>query len=138
MLDLHLNLTPEKPAPSMFTGPVAPDENVVYDLLVIGAGPAGLNAALYAKRKGRNVAVFGDRVGGQMLNTSMVENYIGTSQNSGYELSQKFGNDIEALGIPILSGYLIDGWQQEEDDVIKLYATNRKQYRGKTVLLATG
>lgn len=137
MLDLHLNLTPENPAPSMFKGPVAPDENVVYDLLVIGAGPAGLNAALYAKRKGRNVAVFGDRVGGQMLNTSMVENYIGTSQNSGFELSQRFGNDVESLGIPVLSGYMIDGWL-EEDGWIKLYATNKKQYRGKTVLLATG
>lgn len=137
MLDLNLNITPEVASPLATKGPLKPDVSVVYDTLVVGAGPAGLNAALYLKRKGRNVAVFGDRIGGQMQDTSVVENYIGTHQNSGYDLSHKFGQDVASVGVPVLEGELVRSWQKE-DTHFKLTMSNGQVYLGKTVLIATG
>lgn len=137
MFDLHLNITPESSSPKAAQGPVKPDTAVVYDTLIVGAGPAGLNAALYLRRKGRHVAVFGDRIGGQMQDTSVVENYIGTHQNSGYDLSHKFGNDVTAVGVPILEGELVRSWQKEGEH-FALTMSNGQVFSGRTVLIATG
>ncbi len=66
------------------------NSKTLYDVLVIGGGPAGLNAALYAKRKGMETAIIAERVGGQVLDTSSVENYLGTVEVSGQGLMEKF------------------------------------------------
>lgn len=73
----------------------------VYDLLIIGAGPAGLNAALYAKRKGLDVAVLAERIGGQLLDTPMVENYLGTSKLSGEALMKQYEDHVREYDVPI-------------------------------------
>lgn len=65
------------------------NSKTLYDVLVIGGGPAGLNAALYAKRKGMETAIIAERVGGQVLDTSSVENYLGTVEVSGQGLMEK-------------------------------------------------
>ena len=51
------------------------NESILYDHLVLGGGPAGYNAALYAYRKGLKTAILTERLGGQLLNTSVVDNY---------------------------------------------------------------
>ncbi len=56
------------------------NEDTLYDFLIIGGGPAGLNAALYAKRKGLETAIITKQIGGQIVNTSTVENYLGTQK----------------------------------------------------------
>ncbi len=133
MLDLNLSLNIDESVPEYVT----PTPDQIYDILIIGAGPAGLNAALYANRKGLNVAVFGERVGGQMLDTNQIDNYIGSGKTNGYDLAMSFENDTRQLGVPILAGFLIESWSRD-GDLFALRATDGNTYRGRLIILATG
>ena len=74
----------------------------MYDLIIIGGGPAGLTAAIYAVRAGLNIAVFEKiGVGGQLLLTESVENYPGFSFISGPDLMEKFETHARKLGVMI-------------------------------------
>jgi thioredoxin reductase (NADPH) len=74
----------------------------MYDLIIIGGGPAGLTAAIYAIRSGLNIAVFEKiGVGGQLLLTESVENYPGFSLISGPDLMEKFESHAQKLGVHI-------------------------------------
>ena len=62
----------------------------MYDIIIIGAGPAGMSAAIYAARAMKKVLVLEKNVyGGQIINSSVVENYPGISKTSGYEFANK-------------------------------------------------
>ncbi len=108
----------------------------VYDLLIIGAGPAGLNAALYAKRKGLNVGVVAERIGGQVLDTPMVENYLGTSKLSGEALMKQYEEHVKEYDVPISGGILVQ--KITNQPVKEVHASNGNVYLAKTLLLATG
>ena len=66
-----------------------------YDVVVVGAGPAAMAAALYAVRKGRNVAVLGVHPGGQITDTATVDNYLGMMEVGGSELADMFRHHLE-------------------------------------------
>lgn len=108
---------------------------MVYDVIVIGAGPAGMNAAIYANRAGLSVLMLEKGApGGQMVNTAEVENYIGFSKLSGADLSLKMFNHTQELGVEY--GYgdvtgIVDGNP-------KKVVTADSEYEGKTVIIATG
>ncbi len=70
-----------------------------YDVIVIGAGPAGLSAALYAARKNRRVALIGKRAGGQINDTAVIENYLGMSRVGGGELAELFRRHVESYAV---------------------------------------
>jgi thioredoxin-disulfide reductase len=73
------------------------------DTVIIGAGPAGMTAAIYAKRKGLTISVIADRVGGQMGTTGDIENYPGFDLIRGSDLSRKMREQMEHLGVePVL------------------------------------
>lgn len=77
----------------------------MIDVLVIGAGPAGLSAGLYAKRANLSVQIVERAVGGgQITESGKVDNYLGLAGLSGFELAMKFRQDVDAIEIPVVTG----------------------------------
>lgn len=108
----------------------------MYDTLIIGAGPAGMTAALYAARSNLKVATLEQGApGGQMNNTSDIENYPGYELISGPELSMKMFDPLEKLGVENLYG-IVTG--VEDHGSVKKVMTTDEVYEAKTVILATG
>lgn len=107
-----------------------------FDFAVIGGGPAGMNAALYAIRKGLSVAVFSLEIGGQLHNTSEVDNFIGIQNTTGGKLSEAFHHHVLELGVPIKTGHLVANLEKPDDFHITL--DNGDEYTAQTVLYATG
>lgn len=109
----------------------------MYDLLIIGAGPAGLGAAVYAARAGLATAVIDQSPisGGQVLNTYEVDNYLGLMGESGGSLSDKFREHADKLG----TEFITDEVKSVEDcGDKKLVHGYEKDYEAKALILATG
>jgi thioredoxin reductase (NADPH) len=111
---------------------------MTYDVIIIGSGPAGLAAAIYAKRAELNVIVIekAGLSGGQIINTYEVDNYPGTPGISGFDLSLKFREHADKLETTFISGEVIDFHLDGDIKVVAL--DNGTEYRSKTVIIATG
>lgn len=110
--------------------------NEVYDLLIIGAGPAGITAAIYATRAMLNFALFEKAfAGGQIINTYEVDNYPGIKNVSGFELSNMLADHATTLGTQIINDDVIE---IKLDEPIKKVITNNGVYSTKTIIFATG
>jgi len=108
-----------------------------YDLLVLGAGPAGMNAAMYASRKGLDVLVLSLNRGGQLNDTAMIENYLGTESILGYELAEKFAAHLEKYKVPVAETANVIEYRRKGTDH-EVVLSDGDVYRGKTVVIATG
>jgi len=118
---------------------VEPDPNILYDVLIIGGGPAGLNAALYAKRKGLETAIITRQIGGQVLNTSSVDNYLGTKTSTGEALVNEFKEHVLELGVPIAEYADVEQILPKADsNAHHLALTDGRVFKGRTLILATG
>lgn len=109
----------------------------MYDVLIIGSGPAGLGAAIYGIRAGLDVAVI-DRSpvsGGQVLTTYEVDNYLGFQGISGGELSSKFRAHADSLGVEFITKE-VTGIESENGK--KIVHTDDMDYEAKSIILATG
>ncbi|EHJ51668.1 thioredoxin-disulfide reductase [Streptococcus macacae] len=108
----------------------------MYDIIIIGSGPAGMTAALYAARGNLKVAVLEQGApGGQMNNTSDIENYPGYELISGPELSMKMYEPLEKFGVENLYGIVT---AVEDHGSVKKVITDDDIYESKTVIVATG
>ena len=108
----------------------------MYDTIIVGAGPAGMTAALYAARSNLKVALIeGGLPGGQMNNTSDIENYPGYANISGPELAEKMFEPLENLGVEHLYGY-VENIEDQGD--YKKVITDDQVYETRTVIVATG
>ena len=108
----------------------------MYDTIIIGAGPAGMTAALYAARSSLKVALIeGGLPGGQMNNTSDIENYPGYANISGPELAEKMFEPLENLGVEHLYGFVEN---VEDYGEFKKVVTDDQVYETRTVIVATG
>ena len=108
----------------------------MFDTVIIGAGPAGMTAALYAARSNLKVALIERGIpGGQMNNTSDIENYPGYANISGPELAEKMFEPLENLGVEHLFGQVE---RIEDHGATKKIVTDDGEFEAKTVVIATG
>ncbi len=108
----------------------------IYDILVVGGGPAGVTSAIYAKRAGRDVAIIEKFViGGQLSLIGEIENYPGFSSIAGDELAKDFRNHAKSLDIPFIYDDISD-FDLAGD--VKTVASKKQSYKAKAVILAMG
>ena len=79
-------------------------QHLMYDLIIIGAGPAGLSAAVYGRRAGLDLIVIEQTPmgGGQVVDTYEVDNYLGMPGVNGFDLAQKFRSHADGLGLSLI------------------------------------
>ena len=108
----------------------------MYDLVIIGAGPAGLGASIYASRYKLNHVVIGGEIGGQVTEAWDIENYAGIESISGKELMEKFVKQTKDLGGNIIEGNVNKITKDAELFIISTEDGNT--YESKSIILALG
>ena len=110
----------------------------IYDLIIIGSGPAGLSAAIYAQRARLSCIIMEKNYvsGGQVINTYEVDNYPGMPKSNGFQLAQAFRAHAEELGAEFVSQQVEE--VRVADSGIKEVKTAKNLYRAKAVIIATG
>ena len=114
------------------------NSNNVYDCIIIGAGPAGLAAALYTSRDRLRTAVLEKFMpGGQIANTDRIENYPGIEETDGPGLIMTMQKQVETFGAEIKSGCEVSGLAKLENGNIEV-SCDKDKYVGKVVILSPG
>jgi thioredoxin reductase (NADPH) len=110
----------------------------IYDVIIIGSGPAGLAAALYAGRAELETIIIEKAPisGGQIINTYEVDNYPGIPGISGFELGTKFREHCDRMNMKFITGEVTT--LTVEDSIKKVILDNGSNYLSKTVIIATG
>src|SRR5665811_2118777 len=112
-------------------------EEAMFHVLIIGGGPAGLTAAVYAARKNLRTAIITEQLGGQPMWTAGVENYMGFQYITGAELMAKFEEQTAQYKVETITGEKVAKLYIE--DGVKLVLTSSgRLYRGRTVIIASG
>ena len=108
----------------------------MYDLIIIGAGPSGFGASIYASRYKLNHIIIGEEVGGQIVQSSRIENWPGEESISGVELMQKFRKQAEKLGGEIIE-IGVDKIEKTEKG-FKILTDDRREFESLAIIFALG
>lgn len=113
------------------------NEEIMYDLIIIGSGPAGLSAAVYGKRAGLNLLVIeqSGMSGGQVLTTYEVDNYLGLPGINGFDMGMQFRAHADKLTAEFREETVLN---IESTGAVKTVITDKNKYETKTILIATG
>jgi alkyl hydroperoxide reductase subunit F len=110
----------------------------MYDLIIIGGGPAGIAAGIYASRKKIKSLLITDSFGGQSIVSDKIENWIGEKEISGFELAKKLENHLKSQqGIEILENELVSKIEKIKNG-FKVFTNNNKVFETKYILVASG
>jgi len=111
-------------------------ENLKFDAIIIGGGPAGITAGIYLRRAGKNVALLeGEMFGGQVATTSLVENYPGVGAIDGASLALNMAADLRKSGATIISENAV---KLSLDGEVKQVETKNYILTAKAIILAMG
>src|SRR5213594_4788229 len=109
-----------------------------YDVIIVGAGPAGLCAAMYAGRGMlRALTIERGAPGGELLNTDLIEDYIGFESIKGWELAQKMAEHAKKFGAEIVTD-TVEKVRKTEDGWFEVATARGKTYRAPAVILTAG
>ncbi len=111
-----------------------------YDMLIVGGGPAGAAAAVYAARKGIRTGVVAERFGGQTLDTLAIENYISVLETDGPKFAAALEAQVKSYGVDIMNLQRADKLvpAATPGDLIEVQLANGGTLKSKTVILSTG
>ncbi len=110
-----------------------------YEVVIVGAGPAGMCAGLYAGRSMlKSVVLERGFPGGELLNTEVIEDYIGFEHVLGHELATKFQNHAEKFGAQILTSTPVESVKKAADGLFDIVVENGDVYRAPTVIVTAG
>src|SRR3989344_9540145 len=112
----------------------------MYELIIIGGGPAGTAAAVYAARKQIQAALIAESFGGQSIESNEIQNWIGTVAISGIDLAKNFKEHVKFYAgsfVDIKEGERVSKVEHIENGGF-VVSTNKDIYKTKTVLVATG
>lgn len=115
----------------------AQSDGEVQDITVIGAGPAGVSAAIYSARKGLKVTVIADRIGGQVKDTLAIENLIAVAAVQGPALAAQLEAQLRAHPISLKTPLRVERIEQH-DGIEHILLNNGEQVRSRTVIVASG
>ncbi|MEJ5272936.1 MAG: FAD-dependent oxidoreductase [Spirochaetota bacterium] len=111
-------------------------ESVIYDVIIIGGGPSALTAAVYCLRKGLKTGLITKDFGGQIIETSVVENYMGYKYIEGVTLAQKFKQQVEQFDLSITFNVKVE--KVINDEIKKIFCSDGKRYLAKSIIISTG
>ncbi|MBL8361175.1 MAG: alkyl hydroperoxide reductase subunit F [Rubrivivax sp.] len=115
-------------------------EKAPYDMLIVGGGPAGAAAAVYAARKGIRTGVVAERFGGQTLDTLGIENYISVAETTGPKFAAALEAQARSYGVDIVGGHRVQALEPAAAPgaLASVTLANGAELQARTVVLATG
>lgn len=110
----------------------------MYDIVIVGAGPAGLTAAIYTSRKNLKTLVISKDIGGQAAISGDIENYLGFTVITGPELATKFKQHVQDFeGLELIEGAEVVDLEKKDNHFV-VTASDDKTYQSKAVIVASG
>lgn len=124
--------------PDLLSGEVDSEELEQQDVTIIGAGPAGVAAAIYTARKGLKVTMVADRIGGQVKDTQDIENLISVPLTTGNALSANFETHLREYDITIKEHVSVKEISETSDENYRIHLNTGESFATRSIILATG